>query len=280
MEILNLVQGSPEWKEARRTAFNASDAPTIMGEGYISLDKHIEITLGIKDDKPNKYMEKLFEESHEKEAECRVIMEEVLGFGLPPIVARRKVNGVMLQASFDGLNTKNGYIWEHKYTSKDFDEIPPLYYWQLEQQMMVAGLDKATLTVTDRDTGERTRHDYESVPERREALIAGWKDYQVKLDSYARDDKEWKVAAKNYLDMKARADFYAGELKDAAKVLRELSGNTSTRGCGVKVAVNTVFEKKQTPAAYIKEHKLELPIVKLDKPETSYRITLEKKDDQ
>ena len=169
MKILSLVQGTDAWLEARKTALNASDAPTIMGDGYISLDEHIQIQLGMKENNISPYMQKLFDEGHKREDMARIVCELEFGVDLRPIVATETISNIELQASFDGIDIKKGFVWEHKFTNKKFmfDDIPALYYWQLEHQMLVSNTDNATLTVTDRDTLELRHYKYKSIPERR-----------------------------------------------------------------------------------------------------------------
>lgn len=278
MKILSLVQGTDAWLEARKIALNASDAPTIMGDGYISLDEHIQIQLGMKENNISPYMQKLFDEGHKREDMARIVCELEFGVDLRPIVATETISNIELQASFDGIDIKKGFVWEHKFTNKKFmfDDIPALYYWQLEHQMLVSNTDNATLTVTDRDTLELRHYKYKSIPERRKALIKGWKNYIKARDNFEREDKEWQEAASDYLHAKDMADMWARKLSDASSVLKVLAGKNSASGCGVKVSVKQEKFKKQTPASFIKENGIKLQQLELEKPSYNYRITVNK----
>jgi len=280
VKILSLIQGTDSWREARQKALNASDAPTIMGSGYISLDEHIQLQLGLKESKISPYLQKLFDEGHKREDMARNVCEIMFSVKLRPLVASETVGSQELQASFDGLDIKQGFLWEHKFTNKKFafNEIPPLYYWQLEHQMLVANVNDATLTVTDRDTLELRHYKYKSLPERRKALIKGWKNYVKARDSFEREDEEWQLAANKYLHAKDMADMWDKNLSDASATMKVLAGKTSSAGCGVKVSVTQSKSKKQTPSSFIKENGIKLKQVDLEKPIFNYRITILNKE--
>jgi predicted phage-related endonuclease len=276
MIIHQVKQGSEAWKELRGKYHTASNAPNMMGEGYDSRDKSLRYALGIEQKVITPELQDLFALGHDREEKARPSAAVRYDVKLKPLVASLDVDGLPLLASFDGINEQHDFIWEHKYTSKSFDEIPPLYFWQLEHQLLVAGADFAVLTVTSRKDESLSHYEYESRPDRREQLIEGWKKWEHDLENYERTDSDWVVTAKEYRSIKTQIDELTAKQKKLGQRLHEMAGNHSAAGAGLKVSVSEQWEQKQTPAAYIKEHGIALPVTKLEQPKLNYRITLEK----
>lgn len=275
MKVLDCAQGTPEWHKAREQAFTASIAPAMMGDGYNSRNIELEYALGIRERDTSK-LQSLFEEGHAAEAEARPVFEERWGLSVSPLVGVKEVDGLKLLASFDGITMDNDLVWEHKFTSKEFDDIPPLYYWQLEHQLLVSGAEMAVLTVTSRKTREITHYAYKAQPERQAQLIEGWKQWQKDLKSYERTDDAWVTLARKYAALDQMVKNLEKNKKEVAAELQALAGNKTVMGGGVRVSVTEQWEQKQTPAAYIKENEIDLPVTKLDKPKLNYRITISK----
>nr|HIL76752.1 hypothetical protein [Rhodospirillales bacterium] len=283
MQIHNVKQGSADWLALRPEFFTASNAPTIMACGYDSRTDAIEYALGIKEKKITDGLQSLFDKAHEMEEGARNqhndhqsdlanIIQPLVGSNMMPMDSAGKVHDLKLLASFDGITEDHSLVWEHKYTNKEFDEIPPIYYWQLEHQMLVAECNNSQLTITSRNDGSITHFDYQSVPDRRDALIKGWHQWKIDVEKYVRDDIEWMAYAKVYTTAKAEIDRLTIQLKESALALHELAGSSSALGGGVKVNVKINNEKKQSAAQYIKENHIEL-LNKSVEPFYTYRIT-------
>lgn len=184
MQQLNVIQGSDEWLAAREGKFTGSLAPQIMGDGYESRDKAIPKFIGQDAEEVSHHLQKIFDEGHAAEAEARPYAEHFMGDSLSPLVCVAEIDGLPLLASLDGITFSGEQIWEHKHTSKEFEEIPPLYFWQLEHNLLVSGAGECLLTITQKQTGEKKHFWYESIPERRKALIAGWKQFAIDVEAY------------------------------------------------------------------------------------------------
>ena len=91
MKIINLIQGTPEWKQYRRSHFNASDAPAMMGCSlYETRDKLIH-RLATGEEKPvTPEMQAIFDEGHRWEALMRPIVESEFGEALNPITGEEE----------------------------------------------------------------------------------------------------------------------------------------------------------------------------------------------
>ena len=144
--IEEAIQGSESWHAHRANSRNASEAPAVIGVSkYVSRSDLLKqkATGFVQEVDANK--ERLFRRGHETEAMARVILEEDIQEDLYPVVALS--DDGYLSASFDGVNMSETIGFEHKLYSADLAEavrnkdLPPAYCWQLEQQVLVAGLE-------------------------------------------------------------------------------------------------------------------------------------------
>ena len=86
MQTLNLAQGSPEWLAHRRTSFNASDAPAMMGCSPYKTRSALlhELHTGISPEH-DAATERRFADGHRFEALARPLGEQVIGEDLSPL---------------------------------------------------------------------------------------------------------------------------------------------------------------------------------------------------
>lgn len=206
MKLLNLVQGSDEWLEARLNYLCASEAPVVMGESkFMSRTQLLDLKKGWQKNPDSAFKKRLFEKGHIHEDQARVHTELETLEDYPAAVGLLKVDGldVEMLASFDGLEneTPGALIWEHKDWNLTLAEnvrnsvLEPLYYWQLEHQCIVNNSDKVLFTCSDGTTDNRVSMVYESVPERREQLIKGWALFLEDLEKHELEAKKEKVVA-------------------------------------------------------------------------------------
>lgn len=191
MELHNVQQGSPEWAALRSQYFTASEAPAMMGaspymtRSELLAQKHTGLVPEV-----DAATQRRFDAGHETEAAFRPIAEEIVGDELFPCTGSIEVDGLRLLASFDGLTMDRKIDYEHKLRNEKIandilvkGEPGPGYYWQLEHQLLVSG--EKVLFVTSDGTAENATYCwYESKPERRAALIAGWKQFAEDLKNY------------------------------------------------------------------------------------------------
>ena len=191
MKILNLTQGSDEWKAARVNYFTASEAPAMLGlSKYKSRDKLLrEKATGITE-YVDAAKQRLFDAGHEAEDAARPIVEKMIGEDLFPATGTREVEGLPLLASFDGINMAEDTCWENKLYRSDLaqdieaGEIDDLYWPQLESQLLVSGAERVYFTASDGTEENTIGLWYVSVPARRQRLIAGWKQFKEDLANY------------------------------------------------------------------------------------------------
>lgn len=204
MKILNLIQGTKEWLNARLEHFTASEAPAVMGESkYMTRTQLLDLKKGAVMQEVSPQQQALFDKGHAAEDTAREILELEELDDFPPVVGVLDVDGLPLLASFDGLRNgeQHELVFEHKLWNKTLAEnvsnqvLEPFYYWQLEHQMLVSDSSEALFVCSDGTEENRVSMIYKSVPERREQLIAAWKQFAIDLESHELAAKVEKVVA-------------------------------------------------------------------------------------
>ena len=219
MPILNLVQGSDEWKSVRASHFTASEAPAMMGASkYMTRNDLLrQKYTGISQD-VDSGKQFLFDRGHAAEAAARPIIEGQIGEDLFPVTVSKEVEGLPMLASLDGFTMDETLAWECKLYNADLERqilnerIEPNYYWQLEQQLLVSGADRALFTTSDGTPENTISCTYVSQPERRAALIAGWKQFAEDLKNYQPVEVIPAAVARPTLDFPAPSIEALGEL--------------------------------------------------------------------
>ncbi len=187
----NAPQGSAAWLATRSKHFCASEAAAALGlSKYTTRDELLrQKATGLTEEfSPAK--QRIFDAGHEAEALARPIAEGIAGTEFFPVVATREVDGLPLLASFDGIDLMDELIWENKLLNQSLvqqvqaGDLEPHYWLQLEHQLLVSGASRALFTTSD-GTPEGTHSLwYESKPERRAQLIAGWKQFAEDLAAW------------------------------------------------------------------------------------------------
>lgn len=211
MQLLNLAQGSDEWKEVRLNHFTASEAPMMMGVSpHMSRDDLLKYKTTHEEAEISKFTQIVFDKGHEVEEKARAIAEHKMGEDLYPVTASLEIEGLSLLASFDGLTMNQDKSWEHKQWSikkaeliTTTGELEALHYWQLEHLMIVCKLDAILFVMSDGTENNWIDHIYHSVPERRARLLAGWQQFKADLEGYAPQTYQEKPVAAPVSDLPA-----------------------------------------------------------------------------
>ena len=183
--IENLIPGSPAWLQAR----SASKAPAVMGASkYQSRNDLLkQMATGIKPD-VDANTQRLFDAGHASESAARDIAEDIICDALSPVCGA--TDDGYLTASFDGLTFDGKVGFEHKLWREDLaaavraNELPDEYKWQMDQQILVGGLDYVLFMVSDGSREKCVSMEYRSTPERAAKLIAAWKQFDADLAAY------------------------------------------------------------------------------------------------
>lgn len=196
MQQHNVTQGSAEWLALRAQHFSASDAPAMMGVSKYQTYKDLlrEKATGLTPD-IDPQTQARFDRGHAAEESFRPIAERLIGEPLYPVVGSIEIDGLKLLASFDGLTMDGEYGFEHKLWNESIadymkatEEPPEQYVWQLEQQLLVSGAKLIHFITSDGTGGKFVGCEYVSKPERRAALIAGWKQFAADLANYTPEE--------------------------------------------------------------------------------------------
>lgn len=194
MKVHNVQQGTPEWLALRASHFTASEAPAMMGASKFQTRNDLlamKKTGIVPDVTPQQ--QAAFDRGHATEEMARPLAEEDIGEELYPIVG---TSGNLL-ASMDGATMLGDVLFEHKLWNEKVatqiraGELDPHYYWQLEQQLLVSGAERVLFVCSNGTRDKYVSMEYSPVPGRREALIAGWAQFEQELGEF--EVKETKV---------------------------------------------------------------------------------------
>lgn len=132
----------------------------------------------------------LFNRGHEAEANIRPVADRIAGEQLYPVVGVRK-DTLPLLASFDGLTMDDRIGFEHKLFNEglaafisDHADLPDTHWPQAEQLLYVSGAERILFMTSDGTENRCAWFWYESHPERRAALLAGWEQFAADLAAY------------------------------------------------------------------------------------------------
>ncbi len=189
MNIIDVVQGSPEWIAVRAKYRCASEAPAMMGASkYLSRTELLrQKSTGLTPD-IDPATQRRFDSGHAAEAAARSLVEGLIGDELFPATAADDAN--YLLASFDGITMGGETGYEHKLWNEDVaaqvrsKDLSPMYYWQIEQQILVGGLERIIFVCSDGTPEKLVHMEYRAVPGRAEQLLAGWEQFDKDLATY------------------------------------------------------------------------------------------------
>jgi len=189
--IHEVTQGSREWLALRATCFTASEAAAMMGTSpYMTRTELLRLKATGIAPEVDAMAQRRFDAGHEAEAVARPLAEAYLQEDLYPVTLSIELDGLKLLASMDGLtmDESTGFeckLWSQKIEAMMADgaEISDSHWPQLEQQLLVSGAERILFVGADNEA-IRGKVWYESRPERRAAIIAGWKQFAEDLRNY------------------------------------------------------------------------------------------------
>ena len=218
MQILeNLIQGSPEWLETRAAHFCASDAPAMMGYSkYKSRTELLDEKVSGIAKEVSAETQRLFDAGHASEEAMRPVIEAEISDELYRVTGTETVEGLPLLASYDGLTFDDQTAWENKMSNKELiayveqnQDLPDTHWPQVEHQLVVMGQGRVLFSCGD------ARLWYTSKPERRAAIIAGWKQFAKDMEAHTVTQHAEKPAAEVVIDLPALFIHAKGEITDS-----------------------------------------------------------------
>lgn len=247
--IVQMVQGSPEWLAYRRSMRNASESTAVLGlSPWMSPYQLWLFKTGRAEPVANAAM------THGTRLEpvARAAYETHTGHVMQPLVIQDQ-DGVY-SASLDGMVLDGSLILEVKcpfhgqlselWQQAAAGEVPEHYQCQIQHQLMVSGAAKAHFWVYGDGFG--TLVEVLPNPIWMARIQAGWEAFQVHLDrdtppalsdtdTRLRNDPEWIEAANAFLVAKKASD----EASEASEVVRQrllaLAEHPKELGAGVSV---------------------------------------------
>ena len=197
MKIINLQQGTSEWHQYRKTHFNASDAPAMMGCSLYETRDELIHRLATGEEKPvSEETQRIFDEGHRREGLMRPIVEETINEDLSPVTGEEEPlppHRRPMSASFDGLSMLHDVVWECKSLNntirgaKTVKDLHLCYKVQMEQQMLLCGAKKAFFTGAKFDGDKLTEFSsfwYQSDPDLAKKIVAGWEQLEKEIQEY------------------------------------------------------------------------------------------------
>ena len=153
MDIINVVQGTPEWHAHRATYNNASETPAARNHSpHTSRNELIRMKKTGDAKLFNEWAQKnIIDKGHLFEKLARPLAQEIFGEPLFPVTG---VNG-NYSASFDGLDISETKGWEHKRMNNAIracssaEGLPIYYREQMETQLMVCEGEFILFMATD-----------------------------------------------------------------------------------------------------------------------------------
>lgn len=193
-----LLQGSSEWLEYRRSMYNASDAPAMMGcSAYKTREQLLaERATGITPE-VDSATQRRFDAGHRFEALARPLAEAIIGEDLYPCTG--SLEGSRLSASFDGLTLLEDVALEHKTINQRLRavlevpgctgaDLPMEYQIQMEQQCAVSGCERILFMASAWDSDDQLIEElhcwYTPNPELRARILAGWEQFHKDVATY------------------------------------------------------------------------------------------------
>ena len=227
MNIVQLVQGSKEWHEHRRSHRNASESAIVLGLSPWTTPYQLwQQKLGLSEPEVNQAMLR----GTQLEPAARAAYEALTGHVMQPLVL---VDG-QYSASLDGLTLAGDRVLEIKCPFKGRDstlwqsvsegQLPEHYGIQVQHQLMVTRAAVCDVFVFDGTEGLLLEVTPDSGTWPR--IRAAWDDFMrcvatshppplTDRDTKLRDDPEWLEAAAAYLELRAKSEELGTVLEEA-----------------------------------------------------------------
>ncbi len=252
-KILQLEQGSEEWKRYRRGKRCASESGAVIGVGPLKKAKLRDIKLGIAEVEETQPMR----DGKAMEPLLRQHACEMLSMPFIPVVMER---GRYL-ASLDGWY--DGHILECKWLSgaRDPLECRPEWNIQMTVARFVASAKKPSFFCVG---NAFTKAIYEFIPEyTMDQIDEAWDAF----DLYAKpiETPEWKEAAERYIELDRKMEELDREYQAARSRLIELAPEEGGHGMGVYVSQYT-----RSGSVNLKALGKEVDLDQYRGPQTSY----------
>lgn len=236
----NLEQGSQSWHEWRSLGIGASEAPAIMGESpYLTALQLWEIKTKRKPPQETNFA---MQRGTDMEPRARAALELTLNIDLNPALVEHE-QYPFIRASLDGYNKELNVAAEIKCCGKkNFElvksgQVPLDYKAQIQQQILVSGVEKVYLWAFNGETGVclEVMPDIEYCKKLLSSLILFWecvtndtppdadpqKDYEIIADQNLEEHiSTWKMIKTEYDIIKQELECLEEKIRSGLQVPR------------------------------------------------------------
>lgn len=268
MKILEVTQGSPEWLAIRAKHLCASDAAAMMGVGaHMTRTELLRLSQSGDERQFSDWQQRhLLDKGHEFEAAARAIVEAELGEDLYP--ATIADDDDRLLASFDGITMDGETGFEHKMWNVELaaavraGDLPPAYYWQLEQQILVGGLKRVIFVCSDGTPERLARMEYMPVLGRAQQLLAGWKQFEEDAKTYQHVEVAPTPTAQAITALPALTVQLVGEVKSSNLVAYREAAETFIKAINTNLQTDQDFADAEKTVKFCGDAEERLEVVK------------------
>lgn len=268
MQIINVQQGTDAWHALRAKHFTASEAPVMMAaSGKMRRDELLRMKATGTEREVSEWVQKnLFDKGHEYEAAARIIIEGIIGDELFPATAVS--DDERLLASFDGITMMEDTVFEHKMWNASLAEhvnnhdLPPEYYWQLEQQLLVSEARRAIFVVSDGTEENFVWMEYLPVAGRATALLAGWEQFEQDLKNYSAPVINELPQGKAIMRLPALLVEIEGTVKQSNLAVYEGEALAFIRAINTNLTTDQDFADAEETAKFCDKAEKELDLIK------------------
>ncbi|QHQ25885.1 YqaJ viral recombinase family protein [Pectobacterium parvum] len=268
MQIINVQQDTDAWHALRAKHFTASEAPVMMAaSGKMRRDELLRMKATGTEREVSEWVQKnLFDKGHEYEAAARIIVEGIIGDELFPATAVSDDDRLL--ASFDGITMMEDTVFEHKMWNASLAEhvnnhdLPPEYYWQLEQQLLVSEARRAIFVVSDGTEENFAWMEYLPVAGRAAALLAGWEQFEQDLKSYSAPAINELPQGKAIMRLPALLVEIEGTVKQSNLAVYEGEALAFIRAINTNLTTDQDFADAEETAKFCDKAEKELDLIK------------------
>lgn len=259
--IIDLKQGSREWLEFRKTKFNASETPDVLGIGF---NKPYKLAL-IKSGDELVYKNYAMKLGNENEPTIRDFLNAKYELNLKPVVMLSDEDDRFL-ASLDGVDFEKNVFCEIKFSKSEFECVKEWglptekYYYQIQHQFYVTGLSKCIFAVGA--INENFEYEIIDIEVKRDdeainKLKNAWIEFEKNYMSQSVDD-EWLTLSEELHELSEKKKLLDEKVEELKKRAIEKANGKELKAYGL-----TIYQINRKPTidykSFVESQKLEVP---------------------
>lgn len=259
--IIDLRQGSREWLEFRKTKFNASETPDVLGIGF---NKPYKLAL-IKSGDEVVYRSYAMKAGQDNEPEIREYLNAKYKLNLKPVVMLSDDDD-RFSASLDGVDFENGVFCEIKFSKRELEYVKEhgqpteKYYYQIQHQFYVTGLSRcifAVGSINDNFDYEIIEAEVKRDDEAINKIKNAWLEFEKNYMSQSVDD-EWLGLSEELHELNEQKKLLDQKIEELKKRAIEKANGKELKAYGL-----TIYQINRKPTidykSFIESQKIEVP---------------------